>query len=134
MELDYDKIKTFLSVLRGSAQPTLNTLEIFQLLRYDHNEKNDFNLVWHYLKLLNDQNLIECLGDKNGDLGISFTGSGEPIISVKSFRLTMNGHQTLEAMSNNKIWTKVKVVLETMGIAGLKKIPGLALKLLMEQN
>ncbi|UTW66175.1 DUF2513 domain-containing protein [bacterium SCSIO 12643] len=132
MKLDYDIIKAFLNGFQDSKKPTLNTLEVFTSLNYDHNVKTDFNLVWHYLKLLNDQNLIECIGDNNGDLGISFTGSGEPIISVKHFRLTMLGHQALEAMNNNKVWEKIKSGVDKIGIAGLKQIPGLAIKILTE--
>ena len=132
MKLDYDIIKVYLKGFRDTEKRTLNTLEVFTTLNYDYNDMTDFNLVWHYLKLLNDQSLIECIGDNNGDLGISFTGSGEPIISVKHFRLTMSGHQALEAMDNNKVWEKIKSGVEKIGIAGLKQIPGLAIKLLTE--
>ncbi|AUP81181.1 hypothetical protein [Flavivirga eckloniae] len=52
MKLDYHIIKTFLNGFQDSEKPTLNTLEVFTTLNYNHNDKSNFNLVWHYLKLM----------------------------------------------------------------------------------
>lgn len=133
MKVDYDKIKEILIVFEESNKPTINTLGIFAALNYDEKNQEDFDLVWHYLKLLSEQNLIECLNDTDNNLGISFTGNGQPIISIKSFRLTIIGHQTLETMKTNKAWEKVKDGLKTLGIQSLKSIPTLAIKMISEQ-
>ncbi|WP_417874122.1 DUF2513 domain-containing protein [Xanthomarina gelatinilytica] len=133
MKVDYEKIKEILIVFEENNKPTINTLGLFSTLNYDTNNQEDFDIVWHYLKLLREQDLIECLNDSENNLGISFTGSGQPIISVKNFRLTIIGHQTLETMKTNKAWEKVKDGLKTIGIHSLKNIPTLAIKMISEQ-
>lgn len=132
MKVDYEKIKEILIVFEESNRPIISTLEIFTLLNYDDDNQEDFDIVWHYLKLLREQDLIECLNDRENNLGISFSGNGEPIVSVKNFRLTIIGHQTLETMKTHKTWKKVKKGLNTMGIESLKKIPTLAIKMISE--
>ena len=90
----------------------INTLDFMSTLKLYMENQEDFNHFWHYLKLLNDANLIECIGDNNGDLGISFAASGEPIVSIKNFRLTLQGSQSLEAMKNNGFRVKVMKSLQ----------------------
>jgi hypothetical protein len=134
MKIDFEKIKEILIVFEESNKPTINTLGIFTALNYDSNNQEDVGIVWHYLKLLSEQGLIECLNDSNNNLGISFTGNGQPIISVNNFRLTIIGHQALETMKTNKAWKKVKDVLKKIGIHNLKNIPTLAIKMISEQS
>jgi len=131
MKLDYDKIKSFLTLLGDAHKPVLNTKEIFSELEYNVENDDHANEVFYYLNLLNDQGLIDCLKDKNNDLGFQFLGHGELLIITKNFRLTMQGHQTLEAMSENKVWKRIKEPLKNLGIGGLKQIPALALKLIL---
>jgi hypothetical protein len=131
MEIDYDTLQSFLSVIKESGQPTLNTMQIMANTGLDINNKDDGNRTWFYLKLLDDQDLIECVsGDEN--LGFSFTSGGEPMISIRSFRLTLSGHQILESMANETIWSKIKEPVKKAGIEGLKQIPGLAIKFFAE--
>lgn len=131
MEIDYDTLQSFLSVIKESGQPALNTMQVMEKVGLNININDDGNKAWFYLKLLADQDLIECVsGDVN--LGFSFTGGGEPLISIRSFRLTLSGHQILESMANETIWSKIKEPAKKAGIEGLKQIPGLAIKFLAE--
>jgi hypothetical protein len=131
MEIDYDTLQSFLSAIQESGKPTLNTMQILEKVDLDSNNSDDGNKAWFYLKLLADQDLIECVGgDEN--LGFAFTGGGEPMISIKSFRLTLSGHQILESMANETIWSNIKEPIKKAGIEGLKQMPGLAIKFLAE--
>jgi hypothetical protein len=134
MKVDYDEIKKYLTVLSESDRPMLNTLEFIESLGLNQNNDKDIKVFWHNLKLINDANYIECIGDIDGDLGISFTAIGTPIIRIKSFRLKLAGNQALEAMNLNSVWLKIKDNLKLLGIAGLKQIPSLAIKLIESNN
>jgi hypothetical protein len=46
--------------------------------------------------------------------------------------LTMQGHQILDVMRNDTLWNKLKNGVQEAGIEALKKIPALALELLMK--
>ena len=51
--------------------------------------------------------------------------------SIDYFGLNLSGHQLLESMRNEDIWKKIKSTARSLGIEEIKKIPGLAVKLLM---
>lgn len=131
MNLDYDKIKLFLNIFIEDEKPFLNTTEIFTKLNYNADKDNERKEVWHYLKLLSEQNLIECLDDKE-NLGFSFLGNGAIIYGIKKFRITNTGYQTYESINTNVIWNKIKTPLKTLGVESLKQIPSLAIKMMTE--
>lgn len=131
MHLDYDKIKLFLDVFIEDEKPFLNTSEIFLKLNYNSDLDKDRKEIWHYLKILSEQDLIECIDDKE-KLGFSFLGNGAIIYSIKKFRITNTGYQIYESISANKIWNKIKNPLKTLGVESLKQIPSLAIKILTE--
>ncbi|PXY38742.1 hypothetical protein DMB65_21245 [Flavobacterium cheongpyeongense] len=131
MILDYDKIKLFLKIFIEDENPFLNTVEIFSKLNYNINNDIETKEVWHYLKLLSEQKLIECIEDKE-NLGFSFLGNGRIVCSVKKIRITNSGYQTYEIITTNKIWNKIKTPLKTFGVESLKQIPSLAIKIITE--
>jgi hypothetical protein len=133
MKIDYEQIKRFLNVFESSKSPIINTIQIFHSLGYNEKNEEDSSLVMFYMKLLNDQDLIECISDNIDDkinLGFSFTGNQKMILKILNFRLTIIGHQALESMSNNKLWDKIKTPLGKLGIESLKQIPSLAIQIL----
>ena len=131
MILDYDKIKLFLKIFIEDENPFLNTVEIFSKLNYNISNDIETKEVWHYLKLLSEQKLIECIEDKE-NLGFSFLGNGRIVCNVKKFRITNSGYQTYEIITTNKIWNKIKTPLKTLGVESLKQIPSLAIKIITE--
>ena len=131
MILDYDKIKLFLKIFIEDENPFLNTVEIFSKLNYNISNDIETKDVWHYLKLLSEQKLIECIEDKE-NLGFSFLGNGRIVCNVKKFRITNSGYQTYEIITTNKIWNKIKTPLKTLGVESLKQIPSLAIKIITE--
>ena len=101
MILDYDKIKLFLKIFIEDENPFLNTVEIFSKLNYNINNDIETKEVWHYLKLLSEQKLIECIEDKE-NLGFSFLGNGRIVCSVKKFRITNSGYSDLRNHYNKQ--------------------------------
>lgn len=130
MKIDYEKIKSYLNTFLECERPMINTLDLMLKLDLDKDNQDEFNQFWYYLNLLNDTNYIDCIGDKENNLGISFSANGEPIVSVINFRLTLSGNQALEVMRTNKIWSKIKDNLKVLGVEGLKQIPSLAIRLI----
>lgn len=132
MKIDYEQIKRFLSAFESSETPLFNTINIFTTLGYNEKNNEDSKQVLFYMNLLKDQGLIECISNNNADkdnLGFSYSGN-QIDIKILNFRLTILGHQTLESMSNNKLWDKIKGPLSKLGIESLKQIPSLAIQLL----
>lgn len=131
MKIDYDKIKIFLNIFIEEEKPYINTKDIFLRLGYDVKNDKEANEVWHYLKLLNDENLIECLGG-NLDLGFTLNGNGSISIGIKNFRITSKGYQTFEIITTSKVWEKLKKSAKELGIESIKQIPSLAIKIITE--
>jgi hypothetical protein len=130
MKIDYDSLQSYLNALENNGQPTMNTQKLFEELNVDIDNDEACKQAWFYLKLLGEQDLIECIGDDSRNFGFSFTGDGGVIISIRDFRLTILGHQILESMNNETLWTKIKEPLKKIGVEGLKQIPSLAIKLI----
>ena len=128
MELDHNKIKEFLIVLTRSDNPIINTQELMDAMFVNQENQQSFNIFYNYLKILNEQEYIECINDSKNNLGITFTGRGEPIISIKNFRITTSGNEALRVMNSNKFKEKINKILKTIGIEGLKQIPALIVK------
>ena len=131
MGIDYETIKKYLKVFQENEKSLINTIELFSGLEYDTDNQKDRQEAYHYLYLLNDQKLIECTGDKKR-LGFTLWGSGAIGLRITYFRLTYLGHQTFEAMNSSKIWSKINGVILKLGASGLKQIPALAIKMIME--
>ena len=131
MTLDYDKIKSYLNIFIDDEKPFLSTSEIFTKLNYNSDSDSQSKEVWHYLKLLSEQKLIECI-DNTENLGFSFLGNGAIVYGIKKFRITNTGYQTYETITTNIIWNKIKTPLKTLGVESLKQIPSLAIKIITE--
>lgn len=134
MRVEYDKIKKYLEIFVASEKPHVNTCELLDKLNYDSNSNSDLLELTFYMNLLNDQGIIECLHPHVENLGLTSTNTGKVILRVTNFRMTFLGHQTYEAMNQNKIWTSINSALLKLGDAGLKQIPALATKLILEQT
>lgn len=86
-------------------------------------EKNNFNqyaeYVYHFRLLIDDVGLIDGkIQDYSGGASIIFRG------------LSMQGHETLDAMRNDTLWKRIRENAKAVGVEGLKQLPALALQLL----
>ena len=48
------------------------------------------------------------------------------IVGVDYFGLTLQGHELLDSMRNDGLWTAIMSAAKTLGVEGLKQIPALA--------
>jgi hypothetical protein len=131
MKIDYEIIKKYLTVFHGHEKPLINTRELFDKLNFDLNNQRDVQEAYHYINLLNDQNLIECVNGQE-NIGFILLANGLINVRISNYRLTHFGHQTYEAMNSSIIWKKINGALKKLGESGIKQIPTLALKLLTE--
>ena len=136
MKIDIEVVKNYLTVFQKYDSPVISSLEIFKQLGLNHQLNQDIKLVYHYLKILFDQDLIDIESIKPEDrqtLGFTFGHGGTIFLNVRNFRLTNDGHKTLEVMLQPKIWNFTKSQLRTIGVESLKQIPTLALAFIKTQ-
>lgn len=120
MKLDYAIIKEILIEIETQTDG---------ITRWVDHVKNvspeDEKLKAYHLKILVDAGIIDGriakydFMDGGGEQKIIYTG------------LTLSGHEFLEAIRNDTLWNKIKDNAIEAGIAGLKQIPTLAIKLLL---
>lgn len=112
MKIDLDYLKKLLETFETSEKAFTNILELkHKGMVYD---SEDF--IFH-LHLLWDNNLISTEFPEDLNFGLSRLGNGEPSWTVKNLRLTYNGHQFIEALSNDDIWNKLKKDFNKSGIS-----------------
>jgi hypothetical protein len=111
MKIDIEIVKNYLTVFQEYNSPVISTYELFKQLELDFQKKDDIKTLYFYLKILFDQDLIDIESSKAEDkqtLGFSFSHSGNVILLSRYFRLTNEGHKTLEIMQQSKIWNLLK--------------------------
>jgi hypothetical protein len=121
VKIDQDYLRGLLQACQLSEKPTFN-IEDLQARGFDYNDpKFEF-----HVKILDDQRFIE---QDDGDPGFGLFKSldGFPTWSVLPLRLTASGHQFIEALSNEEVWSAIKHGFKDASIATLKTV---ALKLL----
>lgn len=136
MKIDIEVVKNYLTVFQEYDSPVISTYELFKLLGLDYQKNDDIKVLYHYLKILFDQDLIDIESTKAEDkqtLGFSFSHSGRVILLSRQFRLTNEGHKTLEIMQQSKIWNFTKSQLGTIGVESIKQIPTIALAFIKDQ-
>jgi hypothetical protein len=129
MKLDYDILENYLVTIRDFEKPFINTKELFEILGYSFDSQENNQIAYHYLHLLCDEALIEVIG-KYKTIQSNITGHGTIHLNIQNLRLTALGHKSVEAMTNNKFWLKLKKPLNELGISGIKLIPALSIELL----
>jgi|GEM_PF-3598588 len=136
MKIDIEIVKNYLTIFQEHDSPVISTLEIIKKLGLNNQLSSDIKLVYFYLKILYDQDLIDIESTRFEDrqnLGFTFGNGDIVFLSSRNFRLTNEGHKTLEIMLKSKIWNFTKTQLETIGVESLKQIPTIALAFIKAQ-
>ncbi|MGH1456546.1 MAG: DUF2513 domain-containing protein [Alphaproteobacteria bacterium] len=114
MKIDYDLTKAILSYIEETA--------------------NGHDTVWCYTKNIP----VECTQDEIDyhimilhDDGLLVATNMTMRGHIALERLTAEGHRVLEAMNTSQIQEQLKDFLDEVGKAGIKKIPALAIKLIL---
>ena len=124
MKLDYVLLREILEYVEcnGDGQVRLT------LSQNDFSESGilggNFDKFAYHARILIDNEFID------GKVHAQGFGGNNVIFSVDYFGLKLQGHQLLESMQNEGVWEKIKSNAQSLGVEGLKKIPGLAIALL----
>jgi hypothetical protein len=125
MKLNLDLIKDILSEVEQKGDGLTSHTISSQDYTAEDKRAEYINKVYHF-KLLIEDRLV------NGEIiKISYMGDDVPH-GIRYKGLTMEGHRTLEAMRSDTIWNTIKGKTKFLGEEGLKQIPALALKMLLE--
>lgn len=127
MKINYDFIKEILSVMEESKKSFTDLDSLIKNLEINLSNENSVHKLRHHLNILVGAFLIKSEFAHNG-FRLDSTG-GFNLFNI-NFELTLLGHQTLEAMNNDKVWKKIVGTVKTLGIEGVKQIPALAIALL----
>ena len=121
MKIDQDYLKGLLQACQASEKPTFDITNL-KSKGFDYSDpKFEF-----HMKILNDQHLIEDDDGKRG-FGLIKGADGFASWSVLPLRLTAEGHEFIEALSNKEVWHIIKHSFADASITTLKDV---ALKLL----
>ncbi|AMP89084.1 MULTISPECIES: DUF2513 domain-containing protein [Legionella] len=99
MRRDWDVIRNILIKIEN-----LETNTYLQLKNFPESEHNKIS---HHIELLCDDNLIEC--------NIHKTTAGRPYDFHVS-RLTWRGHEFLDSVRSDTVWSKTKEVFKNKGV------------------
>ncbi len=131
MKLDYECLKQLLQDTESDCDG-FNSID----LTFNLEKSDEAKSAYHY-QVAVKQNLIqgviteECGGRSENCGTIVVLGLGQTVaVQVSVSGLTMQGHQLLDAMRNDNIWKRIKDQAKTLGVEGLKQVPGLAIRLL----
>ena len=121
MKLDLDYIKEILTQIENVADGISE-----QEVKVSETSPAEVKRQAYHYRILLDADLI--------DGRILDAGSRDGRAEFILYRgLTIHGHQALEAMRNDTIWNKVKSLVKSAGVAGVEKIPGLAIELFLKE-
>jgi len=125
MKLDYDLIRRILEKIESDAVPgTPLPSSALASLAEGAGQSAQVTVDYH-LQILHDDGLVVVM-----TMGPGQRYSVPGLIMIN--RLSSEGHRVLDAMRNDTIWSKIKGAATTLGKEGLKQIPGLAIKLLLQ--
>ncbi len=115
MKYNFDLIKDIMNYVETSSN---GRCEVWVMPKY-FSVGYDQDEIDYHLNILGDDNLL-ILGDYGGVSG-----------SLPVYRLTAEGHRVLEVITNDTLWRKIKINLLSGGRDELKKIPSIAIKLIL---
>lgn len=129
MKIDINYIENILTAISDCDNndcPSLhyicNTLNIA-------NDELSMSILKFHLSILRDGGFLES---QSQDFGIMKGMNGNIILnSSVGLRLTFNGHNLLESISNKTLWNKTKSGLKEISVETLKQIPAIALNWLL---
>ncbi len=115
MEVNTEYLRGLLLAFEAAEGSTTDISELKDR-GFDFNEKE---FLFH-MRLLNDQNFIECYC--NTELGYSRSVDGSGSWAVAPMRLTAAGHEFVAALANEEVWSKVKDGLKNESMSTLWNI------------
>ena len=120
MTLDYDLLTAILEHIEttGDGQ-TRQRVSQDDISRLDI-PCDSFDAFAYHFDLLAANDFIDGQAQR-----VPFRGD-RPIVGVDYFGLTLQGHELLDSMRNDGVWTTIMSAAKMLGVEGLKQIPALA--------
>lgn len=113
MKIDPDYIKQILIKAQSSERAIFNINDLIE-----KDKISDEKFIFH-MQILSDKRLIVTDSDNDSNIGISRTGNGHVSWRITHLRLTSDGHDFIEALTNNTVWKKIKKELKEPSISTL---------------
>ena len=113
MKIDKEYLKTILNTFMESPRSFVWVRDIM-----DKGIAMDDKFLFH-MQILEDQKLIECL-DKKSDLGYEISLGGGFEWHSRPLRLTSDGHEFVEAINRDEIWSVIKEEFKDSSLSTLK--------------
>ncbi len=120
MKLEHSYIKELLHSIESieSARPFLS-----EVLASMNLESLDDKFLLHY-EVLFDYGFIDAPSNEEGsrDIGIMYTDAGTLMFFDRTIRLTGKGHEFIQAMSKNEVWTVIKKEFKESSVKTVYKV------------
>ena len=139
MKRDWSLLRTLLAhfesetiekFFNGNCGEWLEGQFISDRLKAQEKEEKTRAVIIEHIRQLLERNLVEGVGIE------SYCGD-EDVICFTHPRLTSDGHDVLEAMRSESVWTKVKEIAEKTGIGititTIKELIPIAIKSILER-
>ena len=124
MEIDYDYLKQLLEAFAAAPKPTT---DIFDLKTRGIDYEAD-QFLFHIGNLQNKELVQQP--DGSSDVGVSYSGEGQPTWSVLPLRLTAAGHELRDGMRSERAMAVIKRDFKHAGIDTAKTI----FKVMLEES
>jgi len=121
VKIDQEYLKIMLNTFIASPKAFIWVADITE-----QGIKMDDKFLFH-IQILEDQNFIECL-DKKSDIGYEITLAGKFVWNSRPLRLTAAGHEFVEAINRDEIWTIIKDEFKDASLSTLKSAASSLLK------
>lgn len=115
MKIDQKYLRDLLEAFEASTTSTTNIIELEEI-GFNYQEEK---FIFH-LKILADQYLIER--EQGHGLGYDKSADGYTSWSVVPLRLTAAGHELLEALRNDAVWSTIKSEFQDASIGTLWRV------------
>ena len=125
MKLDYDLLRQILGHVEDvSDGQTLREIRPSTQLSTLGVSCESFDQLAYHFNILVENDLV------TGSVQTLAHRGNKMILGLKYYGLTLVGHQLLDGLRQQGIWSRIKGSAEALGIGGLKQIPALAIALL----
>jgi hypothetical protein len=113
MKIDQDYIKGLLEAFENSTTGETNVNEL-KKLKFDY----ETDIFIFHMRLLDDKKLIRQVRDFEG-FGLIIGSNGHKNWYEVALRLTVEGHDFLDAIRNKEVWSTIKIGFKDASIGTL---------------
>ena len=125
MKLDYELLRHILERIESDSDGQERHVITRETFSEVPRNCDSFEILAYHFDILCENHFVEGEVCRIGMRG------HRVVTSIDYFGLTLLGHQLLESMRTDALWSRIKSTATDLGIEGLKQIPSLAVTLLL---